>query len=488
MNSCTRVAPSEPFTCMATQSFTIVSHYNPPDESDNEDEPLSDGDLDELAEQEKIWRTGPLYKSRSSESEAFVSHRAAYPPRFVPALLSSDDYSLSALPTSSGPPNRSTKTDHSDTKLGSWYKGLLTTSFAPHDGEPENGTSEATETPSTSHQIPLTKSPSNLVPQTLSPSHPASSSTPQTTTKKRKVRPNDWFIQNSLPKSSFTLAPTTNSSSSSSITDILTRNPPPLPNSSAAPYVPPLRTKLGPGNRGYALLAQKGWREGEGLGSWRTVATSEESISEAGPSRLRASNSVPSVKVEDARVREIPQNKERREVIDLTVSEIIDLTVSDDGSDSAWESDEDSIMPSSSHLPHQSSIPSPIPPQPQQQPDDHGRTVLIAPLNTYLKADRLGIGATRGNNSKPSSNIDTRKDRGTRNSAASPPPRPKPKPFTDTSQAMYTVRDRHRIKREQEHRSQMLRQKGGKRGTKGFASVKKEEERRRKDLLAYMNS
>ena len=466
---------------MATRSYTIVSHYTPPTSDHNDDAPGSadEGSEGDELEQEKIWQTGPLYKSRSADSDIYVSHRAAHPPRFVPAVLSHEaheTFSLSEQSTTAFQLERSRPLADSEKEgLGSWYKSLRSTTD-----------SKVQEAQSTIGPVVSTEIPASTPPPTHSPRRTVH--TKPKPSKKRKTRPHDWFILNALPTSTQTSHPSsTTFSSSSSLADILSRAPPPLPGSNDPKFIPPLRTKLGPGNRGYILLAQQGWKEGEGLGSWRTrpitqsLAAAEDEAQgsdaavEGGELGLVDAAESTSPMGEDSRETDVPDAS-------VKTPQIIDLTVSDD--DSAYESSED-IIPSSLPLPE----PSATEIDDVREDLDPSRTVLLAPLKTYLKSDRLGIGARPKPSSSFASLHHSRTQKHTSSTTSNTSSTSvKRKPLTDTAQAMYDARDKERRKREEEHRALMLRLKGGKRGSKGFAAVKREDERRRKDLLAYMNS
>jgi hypothetical protein len=457
---------------MATRSYTIISHYTPPVSDDNAPPPASEESEGDELEQEKIWQTGPLYKSRSADSDIYVSHRAAHPPRFVPAVLSHDTLSLSGQAAAASQPEKSS-VNAEKAGLGRWYKSLKST-VDPKVQSPSE--------PAAFAEPPMFTAPPPL-PARLEP----------TSSKKRKARSQDWFIRNALSTSPSRQSSATAStaSSSSSISEILSRAPPPLPGSSDPKFLPPLRTKLGPGNRGYALLAQQGWKEGEGLGSWRTRPIAQ-SFADSRAEGSGATVGLDSVETNDPRsansVAHAPAvDEEIREAVvpNVTVNarNIVDLTVTDDD-DSIDESSEDILL----------SFPPPEPSaadlEDAQRGLDPRRTVLLAPLKTYLKSDRLGIGAHR--RAPPSSSSSSPRHSQTQRHAQSAAPRGslpslKRKPLTDTAQAMYDTRGKERRKREEEHRALMIRLKGGKRGSKGFSAVKREEERRRRDLLAYMN-
>ena len=236
----------------------------------------------------------------------------------------------------------------------------------------------------------------------------------------------------------------------STLADLLSRNPPPL--SSEPAFKPPVFLVLGPANKGFAMLQRKGWREGEGLGSARVEqrpregrgvkrcvggALQQEHGTEAHKSALRPP-------VHPAITRMDNMNPE---VIDLTSDsehdakrELVDLTLSD----SELESD---VEPDLLRSPEISSASS---------PNVHGMT-LLTPLTTTLKADRLGIGLKAA---RPSS--------------------AKAKAVTHTSAALAAhIRAGNQARKEKA---------GYGRRSRGFARRKRQEERERVGMLAYMNS
>jgi len=455
---------------MATRAYTITSYYTPPVSDDGAGSSAGEDSEGSELEQEKIWQTGPLYKSRSVDSDVYVSHRAAHPPRFVPAVLSHDDLPLSGQSITKSRPEKPLVTSENE-GLGTWYKSLRNTVESEvrdaHDPAPVIFSGPSTSTAS----IRL-------------PTHITTQPEPKPS-KKRKSRAQDWFIHNALATSALTShqssAAASSASSSSSLADILSRAPPPLPGSNDSKFTPPLRTKLGPGNRGYALLAQQGWKEGEGLGSWRTRPIAQSFTKSMIEGSGIAEGSEDAVKYAPAVGEE--SGGAAASGASMKTPQIVDLTASDD--DPTSDSVEDFL--------------SSLPPSETQAADiddvqkglDPSRTVLLAPLKTYLKSDRLGIGAHRGRllssstsslrHSQPQEQISSTTPHGSSTLA-------KRKPLTDTAQAMYDARDRERRRREEEHRALMLRLKGGKRGSKGFAAVEQEEKMRRRDFLAYMNS
>lgn len=456
--------PGNNYQRMATRSYTILSHYTPPSRNEIASSSAGEEFEGDEQEQEKIWQTGPLYKSRSADSDAYVSHRAAHPPRFVPAALSHETLPFPRQPATA-PRSEKSPAGTEKAALGGWYNSLQTT-MGP--------------------KVLTPSEPAVFVGALVSAAHSHSPARPEPTYSKKRGRSQDWFIHNALSTSRSTSrqssAATSTASSSSSLAEILSRAPPPLPGSFDPKFLPPLRTKLGPGNRGYALLSQQGWKEGEGLGSWRTWTEGRPYQAERSGA-IMESDSVQKVSGStNAAVDEEPIGV----VLDTSVKipQIVDLTLSDD---------DDFIDKSSEDFPSPSLLPKPLAASIEDalKGSDPSRSILLAPLKTYLKSDRLGIGAHRrilssSTSSSPRHGESRRHAQPTtlRGSFS----HAKQKPLTDTAQAMHDIRDREQRRREEKHRALMIRLKGGRRGSKGFAAVKREEERRRRDFLAYMKS
>ena len=101
-------------------------------------------------------------------------------------------------------------------------------------------------------------------------------------------------------------------------------------------------------------------------------------------------------------------------------------------------------------------------------------TVLLQPIPTYLRPNRLGIGASL---------------KGSR-LAKGDGPAQKTK-LVDSSQVMRASRNWKELHREKQSRRSALisrRIKGGKKGARAFKTMRNIEEGSRRDLLAYMNS
>lgn len=227
------------------------------------------------------------------------------------------------------------------------------------------------------------------------------------------------------------------------------------------------------------MLASQGWKEGEGLGSWRK---DNQRTTETETDLVNNGAGDFNVDEEQKNVEVIEVDSDGREIVDLT------LLDSDSESDGGLPQANEDDIPLGNPLPPVS----PALDSPLSIPTEGDRTVLLAPLKTYLKSDRLGIGAAYdrpSSSSRSSSNSHSTRLHPSSSSSQQLKPKPKPKPFTDTSQAMYSskeLREARRIKRLEELRNAGKSQR--KRGSSGFANVTKEENQRRKDTLIYMNS
>lgn len=268
---------------------------------------------------------------------------------------------------------------------------------------------------------------------------PSANEDPPTSTSIQQLdnpRPN-WFSPQPLKRSE--------ESSTSTLSDLLARNPPPLASEPA--FTPPVFLFIGPSNKGFNMLQRKGWQEGEGLGSGRIELKPRQGI---GMNKTLNTSSTS----DEKHVSSILEEAVKQETIDLTLSdseqamatpEVIDLTISDDDTETS-DIEEDpeqgvdrngdsSIMASSSH-----------------------GTTLITPIATTLKADRLGIGL-----------------KAKRRGAA------KAKAITHSSAAIAShIRTANQTRKEFKARFG--------RGSRGFARAKRKEEKDRVNMLAYLNS
>ncbi|KAJ3715365.1 hypothetical protein C8R42DRAFT_680723 [Lentinula raphanica] len=372
---------------MATTAYTIYSHYDPADREKLERETLQlqehDGD--------GAWE---------AEGVKAFKRKQAPPPRFVPATSTSslniDDWS-----TPGAGPSTTSSASSSTNEVSEWYRSMV--SFAD------------------------IKQLDRIAPMPSSRSTSSQTTTTTTVTHKKPTK-NDWFIQKALASDT---PAQTRQTSSHSLADILARNPLPAPNEER--FKPPVFLAIGPSNRGFAMLQNKGWNEGEALG--QDVVRRR---------RLQRNDPSPWIKEEvvetsvgDGEIREIKKTL------------LIDLTISDSESDLEPEPDLEEGEPEDVDTPTAN----------QQSLRLDGRKALLTPLPTVLKSDRLGIGLKAKTVGPYKESV----KRVTHNAAA--------------LAAHYQRAEDARMRRE----------KWG-RGRRGFARREKEERIRRQNMLSYMNS
>ncbi|KAF8550063.1 hypothetical protein OG21DRAFT_1447135 [Imleria badia] len=360
---------------MATVTHIIRSHYDPADR--------------EKFERETGQRTDDQSDPWQTESSFSAQRRIRAAPTFVPATISYDDWGV-PLRTSSPTPAPE-KPDQPSTSTAEWYRSLTAST--------------------SSHEAPLRPS--------SAPSPRFQDARPPQKAHQESITKNNWFISRALRSEPSTKP----SSPAPSLADLLARDPPPLP--SEGRYTPPVWLHIGPSNRGFGMLQQSGWNEGEGLGAHvvRQVA------------RASASDAPSSVKVEE----------DETDVQNMT--EVIDLTLSDsEASEDAFE-EYDVIHGSvqTQAYPGEASAP-------------HMQRSLLTPLPTILKADRLGIGLKA-------------KTEG--------PYKQSKKRVTHSAAALAA----HIRSAEEMRRNKAIVGKG----KRGFAKIHKGEEKRRKAMLAYLN-
>ena len=262
------------------------------------------------------------------------------------------------------------------------------------------------------------------------PHRPSSTPSEVPKPKAEATTKNNWFIQRALQSE----PPTKPSSPAPSIADILARDPPPLP--SQGHFVPPVWLTIGPSNKGFGLLQKHGWNEGEGLGAH--VVRSRRPRSPTQRFDAKAESPAPS------RGTSAPAgDPDPRDVL----PEIIDLTQSDSESDDGFESLRRSRSPA---LPSVSGA--------NEAVDPHSQKSLLTPIPTILKSDRLGIGLK----AKTEGPYKQSRKRVTHNQAA----------------LASHIRAAEELRRKKAEVG---------RGRRGFAKVRKREEKERKQMLAYLN-
>lgn len=379
---------------MATVSHTIYSYYAPkqrvnPTESETA---LSLGD-----EPVNPWET----------ENSFPIRQLREPPRFVPATFSIEN---------SIPQRETDETSGTGTGLAGWYKSLTGAGV----------TSDRLQRPA---QPATIAGPSNML--VNAPKKPDT------------ANKNNWFIQKAIqsePASTSSTPPPT-------LADILARDPPPLP--TETPYTPPVWLALGPSNKGFAMLQQHGWNEGEGLGPHVRRRTRVEgnfldiSAGKAA-SEPMSPRSLKFVKREEREVQWADDIQEIRNV------EVIDLTLSD-SEDQPLEADIGVVEPD---LPPDISTRGSL----SQSHSCHSQTTLLTPIATVLKSDRLGIGLK---------------------AKTVGPHKASQKRVTHSAAAVAAHIRAAEDLREKKAESG--------RGRRGFARMAKKEQERRQQLLAYLN-
>ncbi|KAJ7459925.1 hypothetical protein FB451DRAFT_1405803 [Mycena latifolia] len=252
------------------------------------------------------------------------------------------------------------------------------------------------------------------------------SSMPSLRRNPEKQSKNNWFIMKAI-----TSDPAPPPATPPTLADILARDPPPLPHE--AQYKQPVWLAIGPANKGFAMLQNSGWSEGEALGpdvvrrpTVHRDTASEDMIGTSSGTEVRRL------------VKEEAVDRPIRAHGGDVEPEIIDLTMLD--SESSGESDEEDNTRAATN------------------PAEGSRKALVTPISTVLKSDRLGIGLK---------------------AKTVGPYKASQKRITHNAAAMLA-----HAKAAEELRKQ---KKQNGRGHRGFARRRKVEEANRKALLTYMN-
>ena len=357
--------------------------------------------------------------------------------------------------------------------ISNWYRNLSRTNAStpvPETGAVAEGTARtgtldylisssdvtdgsATTTPQQTSERPSTPRPA---------SQPRESLRPQPRPSDNTRRRTDWFNPNILsPTASGCGSPALGPRSSSTLADMLARDPP--PNGLQEAYTPPTWIMLPPSNPGFRILQKSGWSEGEPLGPYfarRQNVVQPEQQPVAGPSNLGKGKITP-----ETRTTEI-ELEGYDDIVEIKKEQFIDLTISDD-EESASPSDKDAsdgdVMDQddeasqSPNFPSMNSNPTSAR-RSAPQKEGHGGKALLTPLPTVLKSDRLGIGLK----AKTVGPYKASQKRVTHNVAALAA----------------------HVKANEERR--VFKQKVG-RGSRGFARAEKSESEKRKSLLVYLN-
>lgn len=406
---------------MATVARYIYSHYDPKDREALElatgQEPsgvVATNDAKKTEDIERAWQTEKSFGLERSLASA---------PRFVPAVVPYDE-----INNMMGIPRHlldSPKAEEPTKEVASWYKAL---SRRRANAVPPEDSAEGSEV------LPRARTnPRQSTPPSVSATEPSIAAPCPA----RKPGKNDWFITKVLQSEPSTNPPTP--APPPSLAEILARE---LPSTSQPPLKPPVFLALGPSNRGWTMLQQQGWEEGEGLGA--TAPRQADSQ----PSSAR---NVPISRKGKETERAIVKSEEREicldadgEIREVRRVEVVDLTLSDSESESVAEDDAD---PSS-----QAQLPTSAPIDPHSTP-------LLTPIPTVLKTDRLGIGLK----AKTVGPYKQSKKRVTHNQAA----------------LAAHIRETEEMRR--------IRALVG-RGTRGFSRLSKADAEHRRRLLASLNS
>ncbi len=384
---------------MATVTHYIYSRYDPKDRERLRQE-TGQTEVEVPEEHEDPWQT---------ESSFGAQRRLAAAPRFIPAVVPYDELNnmIGAFPQATIP-STGAEVDASNA-VGGWYRSLTRQSSSDITPRPSTAPLPSMQNPSES----LIYSPKAVMP--------------------RRDK-NNWFISRALqsepPSAPATPPPT--------LADILARDPP--PSSSNKPFKPPVFLALGPSNKGWAMLQQHGWSEGEGIGA--TVARRADARSVPANSRRKKTRRETDRVVVKQEEREVRWDAEG-EISELCKVEVVDLTLSDSS-----DSDDDEV-----DEPEPFSLSTAI-----ESPPSH-TTPLLTPISTTLKSDRLGIGLK----AKTVGLHRASKKRITHNQAA----------------LAANIRASEEMRR--------MKAITG-RGSRGFARLAKADEERRKQLLANLNT
>ncbi|KAK0487379.1 hypothetical protein IW261DRAFT_612351 [Armillaria novae-zelandiae] len=382
---------------MATSSYTIYSHYSPEDREALERETGQTPSHSE--DNAQLW---------DAEAASVYKAQTAPAPRFVPATLESDDW-------------------------GQWRRDIAIADSAEEGRDPS--------------VAEWYRSLSRTASTTLSPSPSTVNRAPALQGRRGRRNKNNWFIQNALRSE-----PSSSCSSTTSLADMLARDPPPRP--SEAKYKPPVWLAIGPSNKGFSMLEKRGWNEGEALGA--DVVRRRRPEHAIQPSRKATQCHVESVTKEE--VMEVEFGHGDGEIKEVRKVQVVDLTLDSDEDSDAYSDSTLAVSLVKEELGDeeiQSSEDSPS----SAPPSTSERKALLTPIPTILKSDRLGIGLK----AKTVGPYKASQKRVTHSAAA----------LAAHTRAGEALRQRQKLFG---------------RGHRGFARERKKEETSRKDLLAYMNT
>ncbi|EKM51813.1 uncharacterized protein PHACADRAFT_262165 [Phanerochaete carnosa HHB-10118-sp] len=406
---------------MATVAHVIRSHYDPKDRETLE---IATGQTSE--QHEDIERDDvDIDLAWQTESAFSTQRRVTNAPKFVKAVVSYDEINdMMGLPKHlfSPPPKEEPKTE-----IAGWYRSL--TNQVSSTAGPISSVA-----PPRASTAPLEATASSRI-STPAATFVAGTAVP---TPYRRPDKNNWFITRALQSE-----PVSSPSTPPTLADILAREPPPPADKAVKP---PVFLALGPFNKGWGMLQQQGWAEGEGLG-----ATASRQTNHIG---------APARAVAKGKGKEVDRSLIKREEHEVQLDadgeismiktiEVVDLTLSDSDSETAEEVEDE-----------ESAEESPRPSTTLVVPDaDAHSKPLLTPIATVLKSDRLGIGLK----AKTTGPYKESKKRITHNQAA----------------LARHVREAEEMRR--------LKALVG-RGTRSFARLAKADSEHRRQLLASLNA
>ncbi|KAH9480328.1 hypothetical protein JR316_0006926 [Psilocybe cubensis] len=423
---------------MATVTHHIRSYYNPEDRETLELETGQDpGCINPELETVRI--LDPEEEWRQEAARIPIQRPQRAPPQFVPATLSYDEWSFSK-PTLSKDEASSSKT--LGRNLSGWYRSLTS--------KQTNSKASSSKQQDTKHGVYESQPLVENIPK------PA----PMKVDSRNK---NNWFIMKAIQSEAPSASSSSSSTPTSTLADILSREPPPLP--SQEKFTPPVWLEIGPSNKGFGMLQRSGWNEGEPLGPdvirrkpVKDLLPDEDMISsrERGKEKARSfSSNAPSR-------REVMEMKmtEFDDVSELRSVDVIDLTLSDsdlDDGESLPDFDKDPIKHEEESTSREMDPPKPVDRIYEDVSSPYRRKALLTPIATVLKSDRLGIGLK----AKTEGIYKSSKKRVTHGQAALAA----------------------HVKAAEESR---IRRKHYGRGRKGFEKQHRREEENRKAMLAYL--
>lgn len=347
---------------MATVTNIIRSHYDPKDRAALE---IATGQIPSGEHEDVEHDEADIDLAWQTESAFGAQRHIANAPKFVKAIVSYDEINnmmgmpkhFFSIPLKEDP----------QSEVAGWYRSLTR-----HASPAVTGRNNSLPTPRAS-TAPLQPTIFSFA----STYTPTSSAEPATPTPRIRPDKNNWFITRALrsePTSSpLTPAPT--------LADILAREPPPEADKAVKP---PVFLALGPSNKGWGMLQQQGWAEGEGLG-----AAAPRQADLRGASAMTVANASAKRKGKEVD-RSLVKQEEREVALDsdgeisiVKKVEVIDLTFSDSDEDDVQQEVEDD-EPADEPSPTSSSLIVP-------EGDAHSKP-LLTPIATVLKSDRLGIG------------------------------------------------------------------------------------------------